>query len=102
MTIEETGNGTSGVGSIEDIRERNEERRKVLRGKIRRFFAWTYGWALLVLTVYVFVVPLFSDTVSAHTKEIGVVIASVYGFLAFTFLGLAGVDGAVDAMSKRR
>ena len=80
----------------------NEETRRILRGRIRRCFAWVFGVMLLFLTLFVFIAPLFSATLATHMQDLSAVVNGVYWGASMTFLGLAGVDGAVDAFSKRR
>ena len=80
----------------------NEETRRILRGKIRRCFAWIFGGMLIFLTIFVFIMPLLFETIAAQMKDLSAVVTGIYWGACMTFLGLAGVDGAVDALSKRK
>lgn len=93
---------TEDVNASAENEALNEETRRILRGRIRRCFAWIFGGTLLFLTLFVFIAPLFSSALATHMKDLSAVVTGVYWGASMTFLGLAGVDGAVDALSKRR
>ena len=93
---------TENISTSVDPEEQNEETRRILRGRIRRCFAWIFGGMLIFLTIFVFIIPLFFETIAAQMKDLSAVVTGIYWGACLTFLGLAGVDGAVDALSKRK
>ena len=93
---------TENISTSVDPEEQNEETRRILRGRIRRCFAWIFGGMLIFLTIFVFIIPLFFETKAAQMKDLSAVVTGIYWGACLTFLGLAGVDGAVDALSKRK